>query len=149
MRIECNKCGFSYEATQVRNGVCSSCAKGQTINYSREIDAIMLTTETAPNLKITKRIEVITAECAFGMNIFKDLFAAVRDVVGGRSEAVQKTLRDSRKMVLYELKKEAHSVGANAVVGIDLDYMEMSSSGSMVLLVASGTAVVVESEQDA
>ena len=52
------------------------------------IDAILLTTETAPNLNITKRIEIVTAECAFGMNIFKDLFASVRDIVGGRSEAV-------------------------------------------------------------
>ena len=109
-----------------------------------QINAIMLTTETAPSLNITKRIEVITAECAFGMNIFKDLFAAVRDVVGGRSEAVQKTLRDSRETVLYELKKEAHRVGANAVVGIDLDYMELSTGGSMILMVASGTAVIVE-----
>ena len=109
-----------------------------------EIDAIMLTTETAPNINITERIEVITAECAFGMNIFKDLFAAVRDIVGGRSEAVQKTLRDSRKTVLYELKKVAHRVGANAVVGIDLDYMELSTGGSMILMVASGTAVIVE-----
>ena len=109
-----------------------------------QINAIMLTTETAPNLNITKRIEVITAECAFGMNIFKDLFAAVRDVVGGRSEAVQQTMRDSRHTVLYELKKEAYRVGANAVVGVDLDYVELSASGSMVLLVASGTAVVIE-----
>ena len=82
-----------------------------------EISSIVLTTETAPNLKITKRIEIVTAECAFGMNIFKDLFAGVRDIVGGRSEAVQKTMRDSRKTVLYELKKEAYEVGANAVVG--------------------------------
>ena len=78
------------------------------------------------------------------MNIFKDLFAGIRDIVGGRSEAVQKTMRDSRRTALYELKKEAHMVGANAVVGVDLDYMEMSSAGSMVLLVASGTAVVIE-----
>ena len=109
-----------------------------------EIDAIMLTTETAPNLNITKRIEVVTAECAFGMNIFKDLFAGVRDIVGGRSEAVQKTMRDSRRTALYELKKEAYEVGANAVVGVDLDYVELSASGSMVLLVASGTAVRIE-----
>ena len=61
------------------------------------------------------------------MNIFKDLFAGVRDIVGGRSEAVQKTMRDSRKTALYELKKEAYEVGANAVVGVDLDYVEMSS----------------------
>ena len=89
------------------------------------INSIILTTETAPNLNITKRIEIVTAECAFGMNIFKDLFAGVRDIVGGRSEAVQKTMRDSRKTVLYELKKEAYEVGANAVVGVDLDYVEL------------------------
>ena len=110
------------------------------------VEAIMLTTETAPNLNITKRIEIVTAECAFGMNMFKDLFAGVRNVVGGRSEAVQKTMRDSRKTVLYELKKEAYEVGANAVVGVDLDYVELSNAGSMVMLVASGTAVVIEEE---
>lgn len=105
----------------------------------------MLTTEGYPQgLTITKRIEVVTAECAFGMNIFKDLFAGVRDIVGGRSQAVQNTLRDSRRTALYELKREAYEVGANAVVGVDLDYVELSVSGSMVLLVASGTAVIVE-----
>ena len=108
-----------------------------------EASSITLTTETAPNLNITKRIEIVTAECAFGMNIFKDLFAGVRDIVGGRSEAVQKTMRDSRKTALYELKKEAYEVGANAVVGVD--WITLSClSGSMVMLVASGTAVVIE-----
>ena len=110
------------------------------------IEAIMLTTETAPNLNITKRIEIVTAECAFGMNMFKDLFAGVRNIVGGRSEAVQKTMRDSRRTALYELKKEAYEVGANAVVGVDLDYVELSNAGSMVMLVASGTAVIIEEE---
>jgi len=110
-----------------------------------EIDAIVLTTESYPEgMKITKRIEIVTAECAFGMNMFKDLFAGVRNIVGGRSEAVQKTMRDARRTALYELKKEAHAVGANAVVGIDLDYVELSGAGSMVMLVASGTAVVIE-----
>jgi uncharacterized protein YbjQ (UPF0145 family) len=116
----------------------------QTAERQENIEAIVLTTETAPNLNITKRIEIVTAECAFGMNIFKDLFAGVRDIVGGRSEAVQKTMRDSRKTALYELKKEAYEVGANAVVGVDLDYVELSSARSMVMLVASGTAVVIE-----
>jgi uncharacterized protein YbjQ (UPF0145 family) len=85
--------------------------------YDLKVASILLTTDTAPNLNITKRIEIVTAECAFGMNIFKDLFAGVRDIVGGRSEAVQKTMRDSRRTALYELKKEAYAVGANAVVG--------------------------------
>ena len=111
---------------------------------SREINEIMLTTETAPNLKITKRIEIVTAECAFGMNVFKDLFAGVRNIVGGRSEAVQKSMRESRRVALFELKKEAYEVGANAVVGVDLDYVELSTSGSMVMLIASGTAVIIE-----
>lgn len=111
------------------------------------IEAIMLTTETAPNLNITKRIEIVTAECAFGMNIFKDLFAGVRDIVGGRSKAVQETMRDARKAALYELKVEAYEVGANAVVGVDLDYVELSSGSNMVMLVASGTAVVIDGQE--
>jgi uncharacterized protein YbjQ (UPF0145 family) len=146
--IDCGKeLGF-WEGNHLRQ--CSDCinkndpAVAQQSKEQQAISSIILTTETAPNLNITKRIEIVTAECAFGMNIFKDLFAGVRDIVGGRSEAVQKTMRDSRKTALYELKKEAYEVGANAVVGVDLDYVEMSSVGSMVMLVASGTAVVIE-----
>ncbi len=76
------------------------------------------------------------------MNIFKDFFAGVRDIFGGRSAATQGVLRDARKVVLTELRREAYSVGANAVVGVDLDYSEFSGGGkSMLFLVASGTAV--------
>lgn len=110
-----------------------------------EINTVLLTTETYPQgLNIIERVEIVTAECAFGMNVFKDLFSSVRDIVGGRSEAVQKTLQDTRRTALYELKKEAYEVGANAVVGVDLDYVELSAGGNMVLLVASGTAVRIE-----
>jgi uncharacterized protein YbjQ (UPF0145 family) len=116
----------------------------ETRERNANIDALILTTETGADLKIIKRIEIVTAECAFGMNVFKDMFTNIRDFVGGRSKAVQKTLRDSRRTALYELKKEAYEVGANAVVGVDLDYVELSLGGSMVMLVASGTAVVVE-----
>ena len=154
---ECKECGKKFGFLEAGvDGLCSQCnylssvtpdeVESLTLTVERyeAIESIILTTETAPNLNITKRIEIVTAECAFGMNIFKDLFAGVRDIVGGRSEAVQKTIRDSRKTVLYELKKEAYEVGANAVVGVDLDYVELSSAGSMVMLVASGTAVVIE-----
>lgn len=131
------------------NGKCIDCANSSVSSRGvarlSEIEAVILTTEAYPQgLKIIKRIEVVTAECAFGINIFKDLFASVRDIVGGRSEAVQKTMRDSRRTALYELKREAHAVGANAVVGVDLDYVELSGVGNMVLLVASGTAVTIE-----
>lgn len=153
----CTGCGKKFGFLEAGSGgLCTTCAffAGASpealtqieanVVKDAEIEAVLLTTETAPNLPIIKRIEIVTAECAFGMNIFKDLFAGVRDIVGGRSEAVQKTMRDSRRTALYELKKEAHAVGANAVVGVDLDYVELSSAGSMVMLVASGTAVVIE-----
>ena len=147
----CKGCSRTVSLFERQDGLCPECQTAKAIRENpkqhaidAEIDAVLLTTETAPNLNITKRIEVITAECAFGMNIFKDLFAGVRDIVGGRSEAVQKTMRDSRRTALYELKKEAYEVGANAVVGIDLDYVELSTNGSMILLVASGTAVIIE-----
>ena len=109
------------------------------------ITGVLLTTESQPSgLKILKRIEIVTAECAFGMNIFQDLFASTRNIVGGRSEAVQATMRESRRTALNELKREAVTVGANAVIGVDLDYVELASAGTMVMLVASGTAVVIE-----
>jgi uncharacterized protein YbjQ (UPF0145 family) len=92
--------------------------------------------------EVETELDIVTAECAFGMNIFRDMFAGIRDIVGGRSEATQKVLRDARKTCLAELKKEAASVGAAAVIGVDLDYSELSGSGkSMLFLVASGTAV--------
>lgn len=141
------------------DGLCSACALGvqgrgmiqdlsehhsKTRRVNSDIEAVLLTTETHPiGLDIIQRIEIVTAECAFGMNIFKDLFAGVRDIVGGRSEAVQKTMRDTRRTALYELKREAYDVGANAVIGVDLDYTELSLGGNMVLLVASGTAVKI------
>ena len=144
--IDCGKeLGISfYDVCKDRAECLQRSRAAAAINERNEvIERIILTTETAPNLKITKRIEIVTAECAFGMNIFKDLFADVRNIVGGRSEAVQETMRDSRRIALYELKKEAYEVGANAVVGVDLDYVELSVGGTMVMLVASGTAVVI------
>jgi len=103
---------------------------------------IVLTTETMlPDAARIERLEVITAECVFGMNLFRDWFAGIRDIFGGRSAASQKVLRDSRKVCLTELRREALMVGANAVIGVDLDYSEISGDGkSMLLVVASGTA---------
>jgi len=106
---------------------------------------LVVTTETGlSGYTIDERIEVISAECVFGMNIFKDFFAGMRDVFGGRSKASQKVLRDARHTCLTELRREALIVGANAIVAVDLDYSEISGDGkSMLFLVASGTACQV------
>lgn len=103
-----------------------------------------------PGRRVIRSVDVITAECAFGMNVIRDWFAAWTDVVGGRSRATQNVLRNARETCLRELKLEALRVGANAVVGIDLDYSEFSGGGkSMLFLAASGTAVVLEPESSA
>lgn len=113
------------------------------------VAAIMLTTEASHNLDVVKRLDIITAECVFGMHIFKDIGAGLRDFVGGRNESFQKTLRDARETVLLELRHEAWKLGADAVVGEDLDYSEISGGGkSMIFLVASGTAVTLAKRQD-
>jgi uncharacterized protein YbjQ (UPF0145 family) len=145
----CDRCSAIYAVTyrhtaESGHKLSEQEAAEKELARERAINAVLVTTETAHDLRVLRRIEVVSAECAFGMNIFKDLFAGVRDIVGGRSEAVQHTMREARKTALHELKREAYLVGANAVVGVDLDYVELSTGGSMVMLVASGTAVVIE-----
>jgi uncharacterized protein YbjQ (UPF0145 family) len=104
-------------------------------------DLIVTTETTLTGYDIEERIEVITAECVFGMNIFRDMFAGIRDIFGGRSSASQKVLRDARRTSMTELRREALISGANAVIAVDLDYSEISGDGkSMLLVVASGTA---------
>ena len=102
----------------------------------------LTTTISFVNHEIAEELDVITAECVYGMNVFRDFFAGLTDFFGGRSKASQKVLRDARKACLEELRIEAAEIGADGVVGIDLDYSEISGKGKgMLFLVASGTAV--------
>ncbi len=102
------------------------------------------TTATIPGREIRSAVDVISAECAFGMNLLRDFFASVTDITGGRSVSTQKVLRDARQTALLQLRYEAHNLGANAVVGVDLDYSEFSGGGkAMLFVVASGTAVIL------
>ncbi len=108
-------------------------------------DIIVTTEPVMDGYRVTQRLEVITAECVFGMNLFRDFFASITDILGGRSSSSQKVLRDARRTCLTELRREALIAGANAVLAVDLDYNEISGDGkSMLFLVASGTAVTVE-----
>lgn len=109
------------------------------------VNFLVTTTPTVEGYCITKTLDVVTAECVFGLNIFKDLFAGLSDFFGGRSNTTQNALRDARRTCLNELRREAALLGANAVIGVDLDYSEFSGQGkSMLFLVASGTAVIIE-----
>lgn len=93
-------------------------------------------------MQISERIEIISAEVVVGMNIFKDRLAGVRNVVGGRSQTLEKALRDIRVQALDELKREAFEIGADAVVGVDLSYQEIGATGStMLFVVVTGIGV--------
>ena len=101
---------------------------------------IVTTTPGVEGRRVTRYAGIVTGEAIMGANIFKDLFAGVRDIVGGRSAAYEEELRRARSIALEELGDEAQRLGADAVVGIDLDY-ETVGQGSMLMVTASGTAV--------
>ena len=104
----------------------------------------MTTTPTIQGKNIRDYHGVVTGEAIIGANIFKDFFAGIRDVVGGRSAAYEGVLRNARERALQEMEEATRQQGGNAVVGIDLDYEVVGQGGSMLMVSASGTAVTVD-----
>jgi uncharacterized protein YbjQ (UPF0145 family) len=102
------------------------------------------TTNTIEGKKITAYRGVVTADVIIGANIVSDIFAGVRDIVGGRSASYEKKFAEGKIMAIAELEQEATRLGANAIVGIDFDYETIGSKGSMLMITVSGTAVTVE-----
>ncbi|MCW5781861.1 MAG: heavy metal-binding domain-containing protein [Nitrospirales bacterium] len=105
---------------------------------------ILTTTPNVEGHQIKEYLGVVAGEAILGTNFFRDLFANIRDIVGGRSGAYEKELRRAREIAFQEIQEEALRVGANAIVGIDLDYEVMGETGSMLMVSVSGTAVRVE-----
>lgn len=105
---------------------------------------IISTTPSIDGQKITKYCGVIAGEAILGANLFKDLFAGIRDLVGGRSATYEKELQRAREIALTELEERARQLGANAVVGVDLDYEVLGQGNGMLMVSASGTAVVIQ-----
>ena len=102
---------------------------------------IMTTTPTVDGKTIREYRAIVTGEAIVGANIFRDIFARVRDIVGGRSASYEKELRRARETALEEMSEEARMMGADAVVGIDFDYEVVGKGGGMLMVAASGTAV--------
>ena len=102
---------------------------------------IKTTTPTVDGRAISEYLGVVTGEAILGANVFRDLFAGIRDIVGGRAGAYEEELRKAREIALQEMEAEATSRGADAIVGIDLDYETVGQGGSMLMVSASGTAV--------
>ncbi|HEX8028414.1 MAG TPA: heavy metal-binding domain-containing protein [Vicinamibacterales bacterium] len=105
---------------------------------------IVTTTQGIEGKKITSYQGIVTGEAIMGANIFKDLFAGIRDIVGGRSATYERELRRARELAIEEMKVAAAEKGGNAVVGVDLDYETVGANSSMLMVTVSGTAVVVQ-----
>lgn len=102
---------------------------------------------TTPNIegkRIVKYLGLVTGEAILGANIFKDFFAGIRDIVGGRSAAYEEELRKAKDIAINEMQQQARDLGANAVIGVDLDYETIGQSGGMLMVSASGTAAYIE-----
>ena len=104
---------------------------------------IVTTTPTIEGRPVQQYLGVVTGEVIVGANMFRDLFASIRDIVGGRSGSYEDVLARARMQALEEMKQFAAGLGGNAVVGVDLDYEVLGANGSMLMVSATGTAVVV------
>ena len=104
---------------------------------------IVTTTAVIEGKPVQDYLGVVSGEAILGANVIRDFFAGITDLVGGRSGAYEQVLRRGRETALEELKAEALALGANAVIGVDLDYESLGSNGSMLMVTASGTAVRV------
>ena len=105
---------------------------------------LVTTTNTAEGRRVVEYKGLVAGEAILGANLFRDLFASIRDIVGGRSGAYEKVLNDARQTAVADMTDKAAALGANAVIGVDLDYETIGSNGSMLMVTAAGTAVRIE-----
>ena len=105
---------------------------------------LVTTTNTLEGKKVTKYLGMVSGEAILGANIFKDFFAGIRDIVGGRSAAYEKELRHAKEIAVSEMIDQAKALGGNAVIAVDLDYETIGQGGSMLMVSANGTAVLIE-----
>ena len=107
---------------------------------------IIATTPSVPERRTVRTLGIVSGDAILGANIFRDFFASVRDIVGGRSASYERELRRAKEIALQDMENEAAALGANAVVGVDLDYetIGIGNGGNMLMVSVSGTAVTVE-----
>lgn len=119
-------------------GFCDSIIKSLRILE----DMLMTTTSTLENKTVKEYVGIVSGETIIGANLFKDFFAAIRDIVGGRSRSYERVLRKAKEIALKEMGENARALGANGIIGIDLDYETVGKG--MLMVTASGTAVDYE-----
>ena len=149
----CKSCNEVYSSTIMVDGICPDCLnpefkeiKRQEIEEFKEIkrqeieefNSIILTTEMAIDIPIEKRIELISSECVFGINIVKDFFSGIRDIVGGNVKSLEKSLKDAKEQITSDMKKQAYSLGGNAVIAVKIEH---TFTGNILSVFGIGTVV--------
>ena len=111
---------------------------------------LISTTSQLDGHRVTRYLGLVSGEAILGANVFRDFFAGIRDVLGGRSGSYEKVLRKAKQEAIEDLLDQARGLGANAVIGVDLDYetIQVQDGGSMLMVSISGTAVIVAGETD-
>ena len=126
---------FSYS----RRARMENFARAPTVNI---YVMLMSTTSVVEGRPVNRYLGIVTGEAIIGANVFRDMFAAVRDIVGGRSATYEKALAEARDLALAEMQQRAEAIGANGIIGIDLDYEVLGQANGMLMVSCSGTAVV-------
>jgi len=119
--------------------------EGHNMALAGDGDILVVTTPNIEGTRIVRYFGIVSGEAIMGANIFKDFFAGIRDIIGGRSGAYEDELRKAKTVALEEMVQQARALGANAIVGVDLDYESIGTDrGGMLMVTAAGTAIVYE-----
>ena len=147
----CKGCGQVFSAVYMTDGLCEDCSGTKSNQKEKEeketlilqeIKNILVTTEMVINLPIEKRFGIVSSQCIYGINIIKDLFSFARDIVGGRIESLEESLKDANNQVIEDLQRKAYLKGANAVIGVKIEHTYNNANGGSILsVVATGTLV--------
>lgn len=155
----CKGCKQVFSAIYMKDGYCEDCMSNGLRNlYLAEnqrqeeiksnpklLDTIIITTENVVDFKIENRIAIVSSQCIFGINILKDMFTFVRDIVGGRVNSLENGLDEATKKVLDELREKAYNLGGDAVIAVKIEHTyNNANSGSILSVFATGTVVTIK-----
>ncbi|WP_321779251.1 YbjQ family protein [Sulfurimonas sp.] len=158
---KCIKCNYNFPEKELNDGYCTDCVSPEVIRKEQivevirreksrreeelrkeKIDSIFVTTETFIDVPIEKRICIVSAQCVYGINIIKDLFNFVRDIVGGRIGSIESGLNQANETILKELKEKVILNGGDAIIGVKIEHTYNNANGGSILSVfATGTVV--------
>jgi uncharacterized protein YbjQ (UPF0145 family) len=142
----CKGCSKVVSVVEMEDGYCKECRdpkiQEEEIIATEKRNSIILTTETAIDIKIDKRIDLISSECIYGINIVKDFFSGIRNVVGGNVQSLETSLKDAKNKVTADLKEQAFHLGGDAVIGVKIEHTYNNAGGGSIMSVfATGTVV--------